>query len=173
MCGALSASGRQEWMEQPASSLILAFLGRGRGSHREVARAFAGERRFCTYLLFRDPTARAGIRWSGSDPQDDVSLGLECRTCQLPWSLPLSMNYRLWPVSEIAAADLDTFLGPKYLPSRMRQVVQDRKYPVRAITCMRHHWLDIGCLDFEASTFPAAMGVQIQTVPFAIPWCLK
>jgi hypothetical protein len=174
MCCAQTVSCREEWMGQPASSLIIAFLGRGRGPHREIAKAFAGERRCCTYLLFRDPTARAcAIRWSGSDSQEDASWGPGCRTCQLPWALPLSVNYRIWPVSEVAAVDLDTFLGPKYLPPRMRLVVQDRKYLVRAITCMRHHWLGIGCMDLEARTLQAAVGVQVQVVPFAIPWCLR
>jgi hypothetical protein len=168
MCCAQSESSREEWMGQPASSMILAFLGRGRGPHREIAKAFAGERRRRTYLLFRDPTARAcAIRWAGSGPQEDTSWGSGCRTCQLPWALPLTVRYLIWPVSEIAAVDLDTFLGPKYLPPGMWQAVQDRKYQVRATTCMRHHWLGIGCMDLEARSLQAAMGVQVQEVPSA------
>jgi len=104
--------------ESPTIAGVLRFLGRsGGGSHLAVARAFAGARFRVTYVLLRPSVAgvATAVRWPSADVADDVLHS------PAVVRLPDFPDPRCRPMGiGVSAVDLDTYLAPKTLPSRLR-----------------------------------------------------
>ena len=128
---------------------VLRFLGRsGGGPHLAVARAFAGVRSRVTYVLLRPSLAgmATAVQWPSAEVAGDVfhSTEAEC--------LPGSRDSPCRPMGiGIIVVDLDTYLAPLTLPSRLRRhldVCRERR-AVRVCRCLVLRRMDSPCPDVE------------------------
>jgi len=122
--------------ESPTTVGVLRFLGRsGGGPHLAVAKAFAGARSRVTYVLLRPSLAgvATAVRWPSAEVADDVLHSTAMvRLPDSPDSLCRPMGIG------ISVVDLDTYLAPQTLPSRLRRhldVCRERR-AVRVCRCL-------------------------------------